>query len=269
MNPQPLLFLGDKRRDAVTERAGECLRRWRQKWSREAGESFEVNVEPPKAGGFAGHVAGAATHCWALDLGAQRLAVLLLPHSTFTWAVLEGNAMVVDSLGGGESPLTAMLEQEAALALLMEICLLDRRDAVTVSRLAADTLGDWSRDARAWTFHARAKESGRGCTVLLAASRVEMLAPARAPVPGRALDSRRDAIGANTVAVRAVVGEASMPVSELAALALDDVLVLEQPLSEPVVLIAPDSGFVFATGNLGRAGARRAIKLAAVPAQKN
>jgi hypothetical protein len=59
------------------------------------------------------------------------------------------------------------------------------------------------------------------------------------------------------------------PVSELAALALDDVLVLEQPLSEPVVLIAPDSGVVFATGNLGRAGARRAIKLAAVPAQKN
>jgi flagellar motor switch/type III secretory pathway protein FliN len=269
MNTQPLLFLGEKRRDAVTERAGECLRRWRQQWSREAAESFEVNVEPPKAGGFTGHVAGAATHCWALELGAQRLAVLLLPHSTFTWAVLEGNAMVVDSLGGGESPLTAMLEQEAALSLLTAICLLDRREAVTASRLPADTLGDWSRDARAWTFHARATASGRGCTVLLAASRVEMLAPARTPVSARALDSRRDAIGSNTVAVRAVVGEASMPVSELAELALDDVLILDQPLTEPVALIAPDSGFVFATGNLGRAGARRAIKLAAVPAQKN
>ena len=60
-----------------------------------------------------------------------------------------------------------------------------------------------------------------------------------------------------------------MSVTELADLALDDVLVLDQHLAEPVTLVAPQSGVAVAAGNLGRAGARRAIKVAGLPAQRN
>ena len=84
-----------------------------------------------------------------------------------------------------------------------------------------------------------------------------------------ALDSRREAIGDNTVALRAVVGEASMSVNELTELALDDVLVLDQRLSDLVTLVSPASGIAVTTGNLGRSGARRAIKIAASPAHRN
>jgi flagellar motor switch/type III secretory pathway protein FliN len=265
MNPQPMLFLGDRRRQALTNRVADCLRRWRQSWARDSNDAFEVSAEAPKAGGFGDLVAGATTHCWALDMGEQRIAVLLLPHSTFVWAVHEGNFSSIDT-ALGEGSLAEMLEREVALSLLIEICMVDRDGTASVSRLAADTLADWSRDAHAWTLHGRA--GVRGCSVLVASSRVEMLAPARTPARGPALESRRAAIGANTVEVRAMVGEASMPVSELAELALDDVLVLDQPLSGPVTLVAPESGTVIATGNLGRAGARRAVRLASVPAQR-
>jgi hypothetical protein len=105
--------------------------------------------------------------------------------------------------------------------------------------------------------------------LLLASSGVEKLVPPAAATAGVALESRRDAIGANTVAVRAIVGEASMPVADLAVLSLNDVLVLVQALSDPVTLVAPGSGTVIAAGNLGRAGARRAIKLAGIPARGN
>ena len=65
----------------------------------------------------------------------------------------------------------------------------------------------------------------------------------------------------------AVVGETSMSVSELAELAVDDVLVLDQRLVEPVTLVSPGSGAAVAAGSLGRSGARRAIKVAGIPAK--
>ncbi len=52
-----------------------------------------------------------------------------------------------------------------------------------------------------------------------------------------------------------------MPVGELADLALDDVLVLDQPLNEPIAVVCGKSAAPVVAGNLGRAGARRAIKI--------
>lgn len=270
MNAQPLLFLGDTRRSAIAARVAAAARRWRQHWVPGAGETFESTCDAPQAGGFAAPVAAVATSCWALDVAGERVAVLLLPHGTFAWCVLEAGAASLD-LGGAFAmdSLAETLEHEVARSLLTETCLRDAREAANVTRLPASELPDWSRAARAWTLALKTAGCGRGCTLLVAAARLEVLAPARALPRGATLGTRRDSVGENVVTLRAVVGEASMSVTELAELALDDVLVLDQHLAEPVTMIAPDSGAAVVAGNLGRAGARRAIKVAGIPGQKN
>ena len=270
MKPQPLLFLGDKRRSALLARVSESARRWRQHWVARAEDTFDSTCEAPGAGGFSGSVASLATSCWWLTVADERLAALLLPHATFGWAVQEQGGLAAESVAtaGGES-LAEHLEREVARTLFVEFCGVEERAQMTIERLPAAQLADWSRSARAWTLNVRAPGNGRTFTLLVKAALIESLAPARGlPRPG-SLDSRREAIGDNTVALRAVVGEASMSVNELAELTLDDVLVLDQRLGELVTLVSPVSGTAITTGSLGRSGARRAIRIAGPAAHRN
>jgi len=270
MKAQPLLFLGDKRRHAVTARIEASSRRWRQAWAPGSDDTFDATCEPLAADGFTEHVASVATSCWSLETGDERAAVLLLPHATFGWVVHEGNGVQPMDAAGVPAPdsLAEKLEHEVAQTLLAELCVPVSREPVRVARLSPDSLQDWSRSARAWTLQVKTT-AGRGFGVLVSAARLEMLAPARGmPAPQR-LAALSDAIGENTVKLRAEVGETSLSLTELSDLALDDVLVLDQHLAEPVTLVAPQTGVAVAAGNLGRAGARRAVKVAGLPAQRN
>jgi flagellar motor switch/type III secretory pathway protein FliN len=270
MSTQPLLFLGDKRRSALLARIAECSRRWRQHWVPRADDVFDATSEAPAAGGYPGSVASLATSCWGLRAADEVLAVLLLPHATFGWAVQEQGGLAAESVAtaGGDS-LAEQLEREVARTLLVEFGGVDQRTRVAVERVPAASLADWSREARAWILNVRALGNGRSFTVLLSAARIEALAPARNVAPPDSMASRREAIGENTVSLRAVVGEASMSVNELADLALDDVLVLDQRLGEPVTLVSPASGTAVTAGNLGRSGARRAVKIVGPAAYRN
>jgi flagellar motor switch/type III secretory pathway protein FliN len=184
--------------------------------------------------------------------------------------VQEAGGLAAESVAtAGTDSLAEKLEQEVARTLLAEFCVADKRAPLSVERMPTAQLADWSRAARAWTLQVRAAGNGRTFTLLVSAARVESLAPARALSKPGTLDSRHEAIGDNTVALRALVGEASMSVNELTDLALDDVLVLDQRLTEPVTLVSPLSGATVAAGNLGRSGARRAIKIAGTPAPRN
>jgi hypothetical protein len=268
MSTQPLLFLGDRRRTAVAARIASGARRWRQHWVPGADEAFDAECGAPQPEGFASPVASVATSCWALDVAGERVATLLLPHGTFAWCVLEAGAAALD-LGGAHSAdsLSETLEREVARTFFAETCLRDAHEVATVTRLATAELAEWSRAHRAWTLSLAAAGCTRGCVLLVAAARLEVLAPARTPVRGDVLGIRRDAVGENVVSLRAVVGETSMSVTELAELALDDVLVLDQRLTDPVALLSPQSGAAVVAGSLGRSGARRAIKIAGIPAR--
>jgi len=268
MNTQPLLFLGERRRNALQSRAASALARWRSGWVPGLQDAFEVSCEPPDVAGFTAPVASVATSGWSLCVGDERMAVLLLPHATFSWCVhasggqpFDGGAAVApDSIG-------EQLELEVARSLLLETCVPDKREVTKVSRFSLGDLADWSRTARAWKLQAR-YATGRNLTLLVSAARLEVLLPARAP--GRQpLQSAREAIGENTVSLRAVVGETHIPVGELAGLAIDDVLVLDQVLTDPVTIISDRSQSTVVAGNLGRAGARRAIKITGAAAPRN
>jgi len=261
----PLLFLGERRRAAIVARTASAARRWRQHWVPAASDEFDATCDAPQRGGFAAPVAAAATSCWALEVAGERVAVLLLPHGTFAWCVLESGAPSLDLGGapGGES-LASSLEKEVARSLLAETCLREPREVANVAPIASAEIAEWSRSARAWTLSLRSPACARGCVLLVAAARLEQLAPARTPVAGERPGVRREAIGENFVALRAVVGETALSVPELAGLALDDVLVLDQRLTEPVALVSPGNGTAVAAGNLGRSGSRRAIKVAAI-----
>ncbi len=258
IHSQPLLVLGDRRREAVLSRARDGARRWRESWAPAAADTFELQCEPPAAGGFAGAVASVTTSCWAIDRGAERIAVLLLPHSTFVWCVLEAGATTSDPGGDpAADSLAGQLEREVAHSLAAQLC---GDGTLVASRVGADALAEWSRHARAWSLHARSG-AGRSFTLLLAATCVEALAPTRGVTGGHALRPRREAIGENLLSLRAIVGDTSLSVGDLAALALDDVLVLDQRLAEPIAIVSRTTGTAVAAGNLGRSGARRAIKV--------
>lgn len=268
MNAQPLMFLGDRRRTALTERMASGARRWRQHWVAGADDVFVADCSPPVAGGFAAPIAALATSCWALDVSGERIAMLLLPHATFAWCVLEAGGASLD-LGGGcpADSLAESLEREVARTLFAETCLRDAREIASVSAVAPADLADWSRTQRAWTLTLSTAACSRDCTLLVSAARLEMLAPARTPARGDVLGVRRDAVGENVVELRAVVGETSMSITDLGQLAVDDVLVLDQRLTDPVTLLASQSGAAVAAGSLGRSGVRRAIKIAGIPAR--
>jgi ribosomal protein L12E/L44/L45/RPP1/RPP2 len=161
------------------------------------------------------------------------------------------------------------LEEEVARTLISDLCGVDPREAIVVTRVPGDSLADWSRDCRAWTLQLRATGSGRTFTLLMSARRFEMLTPARAVLPSAALVTRREAVGGNSLSLSAVVGEVEMSVSELADVSIDDVLVLDQHLADPIALLASHSHIPVAAGNLGRAGARRAIKITSIAASRN
>jgi len=269
MSTQPLLFLGDKRRSALLARATESARRWRQRWVPQAAETFEATCEPPMPAGFVAPVASLVNSCWSLEISGERVAVLLLPHATFGWSVQEAGGLAAENVAtAGSDSLVEKLEQEVARSLLGEFCA-DPRAPSTVERMATAQLAEWSRAVRAWTLNLNAAANGRNFTLLMSAARFESLAPARAVSRRDALESRGDAIGANAVALRAVAGEASMSVNDLAELSLDDVLVLDQRLGEPVALVSAVSGAVVAAASLGRSGARRAIKISGIPGHRN
>ena len=274
MKAQPLLFLGDKRRRAVTARIETASRRWRQSWSPGSDDAFEATCEPTAPGGFTEHVASAATSCWSLDTGDERAAVLLLPHSTFAWAVHDGagsqpvNLAATPAMDAAADSIVGKLELEVARSLLTELCVPVTQEPVRVDRLAADAIADFRNAARAWTLQVKSSH-GRGFTLLVSAARLEMLAPVRGLPTAQRLTALREAIGENTLTLRAEVGETQLSLTELSELALDDVLVLDQHLAEPVTLVSPQSGAAVAAGNLGRAGPRRAVKVAGLPAQRN
>lgn len=261
MKAQPLLFLGDRRRAALLERIGASARRWRQAWAPQAADLFEAGCEAPAAGGFTAPVASVATSAWQFEVAGERVAVLLLPHATFAWSVHEAGSVPLDGATSvTPDSLGERLELEVARSLLQEVCGLDKREVANVSRASLDALGEWSRAARAWTVPVKSA-GGRGFTLLVSAARIEALAPARAVTGAGTLAARREAVGENTITLRALIGETRMPVGELADLALDDVLVLDQPLSDPISVVCGKSAAAVVAGNLGRAGARRAIKI--------
>jgi hypothetical protein len=261
MKPQPLLFLGDRRREAVLKKVSAAARRWRQAWAAQAGEEFEAGCEPPSAAGFTLPVASVATSAWQLELGGEQIAVLLLPHATFAWVLHEGGAAPPESAAAvAEGSLGEKLEQEVARSFLLEACGVDAREVAAVRRVVPGDLSEWSRAARAWKWQLRSA-AGRSLTLLMSSARLEMLAPARAVAGIHPLAARREAVGQNTVTLRALLGETRLPVRELAELALDDVLVLDQPLGEPVSMVCAEGSTAVVAGSLGRAGARRAIKI--------
>lgn len=264
MKAQPLLFLGDRRRTALQDRIAAAARRWRQAWAPQTADTFEATCEPPGAAGFSAPVAAVAIGGWELTIGGERVAVLLLPHVTFAWCVHEAGGAPLDGAAAvSAGSLGEKLEHEVARSVLLETCGSDRREVGSVERASLAELGEWTRAARAWTVNVRSA-TGRSFTLLVAAARIELLAPVRAALSSQ-LARRSEAVGENTVMLRALVGETRVPVGELAGLAVDDVLVLDQSLGEQVALVCGEGSLPVVAGNLGRAGARRAIKIANAP----
>jgi flagellar motor switch/type III secretory pathway protein FliN len=98
-------------------------------------------------------------------------------------------------------------------------------------------------------------------SVLLTPAFAESLLPTRAGAPaGESLERRRAALGSESVEVDAVLGTADVPVAELAALAVGDVIVLNQGLADGAEL-AVRGGKKISGAAVGRVDGKRAIQI--------
>jgi hypothetical protein len=259
---KPLLVLGDRRREALESRVAQALARWRAAWSGQAAESFALEAQEYGGEPHAGLIAGAATHCWASG-GENVDAVLLLPNASLSWAV---SSSAGTSLGSevtlsdtpAESCL-ASLEHELVGTLFREV-LGGSTGGSGPRRLSPGDVDGWARDARCWRLQAQGAGSIRGFTLLLSASAIDALLP-RPRLEKASLEPRRAAVGDDRVALRAVLGDTAVSVSDLAQLAVDDVILLDQSLTDSLRLVSARSGAAVAAAQLGRAGPRRAVKL--------
>lgn len=96
------------------------------------------------------------------------------------------------------------------------------------------------------------------CRFLLSPLILSHLSPPPSKQVIASLSRRKTAIADAQIRVQAVLGEAVISVGDLAALAVNDVVVLQDELSHPSNLITAD-GRKVANISLGRAGSKRAV----------
>jgi hypothetical protein len=263
----PLLFLGESRRLAIAQRLMQALTQWRCEWLPE--HAWPIGVEVQETRSQPVDIRVHETACFRVLADGQELAILLVPQRAIG-GLLGMPASGADLAAGcfaDARSLASALEREA-LRRLARAMLVGAGFATTMSlRLERETLAATEVLRRhATPRHVTASitlgDTRCALSALLAPELVGKLAPLRAaPVEyAERVERRRAAVTTEVVAVEAVLGNAEVSVSDLAALAVGDVIVLEQSLGDTAYLAMPGGERVSAAA-LGRVEGKRAIQI--------
>lgn len=261
---EPMMLLGASRRQRLVQSLQQVLEEWRQQWSGGSHVALEIDVaealcrKPTMSAGSAFAFGAAA--------GNDRLLAISVPvEAQHELLGVPAPRSIVE--GGGET--ASAVVGEALCALCVRLARAKATTGVNVTPLAAEKM------SQAWgQYGLTVTVKGAGERVLLRARlSPELLAamlPSQAPKTAEPLVSRRSAIGIETVAVNAWLGEAEVSLGELANLQVGDVILLETNLSGAGHLALPD-GRELAKIRLGSAAGRRAVsvigKTAAAPSR--
>jgi hypothetical protein len=262
----PFLLLGDTRRAALVSSIGQSVGQWQREWLPDRALRIGVDVQEARSQPIDIRVHEAA--CFRVRLMRQELLVLVVPQRAICGLLgMPAAGTDVSSRFADEHSLAAALEREALRRLACVLLTGAGFASVATLELERDTLGA----AEVLRKHATSRYVSASIALgdprcvlstLLTPALVEKLAPLQAaPVQEpEHVERRRAGVAAESVAVEAVLGNAEVSITELAALAVGDVVVLEQSLTDSAYLAMPGGQRVGAAA-LGRVEGKRAIQM--------
>jgi hypothetical protein len=252
----PFLLLGDTRRRALASAVRTRVERWRGQWAPE--QKAVVRIEIPESQERDPRLQEAA--CFRMADARPALVIIVPARSVL---------QVVGVLGDAESRafgpphgLAEKLEHAALSALLREFRTPDVLDP-SLERIAGAAAEVQHQYIVQRYTPALVTLGESQCPVLLLLSPelVGALLPAGgSPIGAERLDRRSAAVAQEVVAIEGVLGEGEVSVSELARLAVGDVIVLDQKLGDPASL-AIRGGARIVDGAPGRLDERWAIQI--------
>jgi|GEM_PF-1818063 len=258
----PYLLLGDSRRRKLADRIKEGIEAWHRTWlpGRILGADVEVQDLQSRPTDIRTHEA----MCFRVHTGEEELLALVVPLRTMPLIVgAPATGADASSRFADERSLAAALEHEALRRLAGSLLARGGAELSELERAPIPAI-DMFREhdaARYLTASVTLGESRRALSVLLAPTFVEKLVPRPGPPPdAERVERRRSAAASQCVDVDAVLGMAELPVSELAALAVGDVIVLERLLTDAGELFMRE-GERLGRVAPGRAADKRAIQI--------
>jgi flagellar motor switch/type III secretory pathway protein FliN len=257
-NVHPWLLLGERRRHALEFRVRLAAERWAAHWVAGA-ITLSVRIEPAKCNRtLLDEVPGSVSFGGQDDAG--RWAVLLTaPRHLVAWAaglqMAEFPAEDADDLTSGEIGLE--LVRGFSAVLIPESGALQCLDAESAHAASSTLLKHGVRVTCVF-----GPAPGLSLQTTLSSSTVAtLLAERRVNSMGESLTSRRGALTVTTVPLDCCLGSVQVPVRDLHALRIGDVLVTDIALDGRAELRVRSKPRLIAAGRLGAVEGRKAIKV--------
>jgi hypothetical protein len=258
----PLLLMGERRRKALADQLAGRLDEWRRHWLPERSPAIRVAVEDVRARPTDIHAHEAC--CFRADVDGRSPLVLVVPRRSLAGLVgAPSHGADASSRCADPRSLAAALEREALLRLSR--CVLGKDttaeiDLVRIQQGATDVLREYDA-ARYICVCVTLGDSRCVLDALIAPALAEQLLPTRPPAPDvERVERRRAAAASQLVEVDGLLGYAEVSLSDLAALCVGDVVVLQQSLSEAGSVAVRDGERV-AGAAPGRVDGKRAIQI--------
>lgn len=258
----PVLLLGESRRQALTDCLTEALEEWRCNWMPETSAAIRASIEDVRARPI--DIRAHEACCFRVIYEGQSPLVLLVPRRSLAGLVgvpshgADGSSRFADP-----HSLVAALEREALLRLSRYVLGKGPAAQIELARIeqsAMDVLREY--DVAHYICLCVTLGDAR-CVVdmLIAPALAEQLLPKRPAAPdAERVERRRAVVASQLVEVDGLLGYAEVPVSDLAALSVGDVVVLQQSLSE-LGSIAVHGGERLTGAVPGRVDGKRAIQI--------
>jgi flagellar motor switch/type III secretory pathway protein FliN len=261
--PVPYLLLGESARRDLTRRLHECIGRWRRDWAGEHSSPFRLELSEARMPTAESHWRGVA--CFQIGAGPRPTLMLVTPARLAPWLVGMRGEGVDLQCPDNETTLAADLEKATLTALArlildsagMQSAALDRVDAPTEEAIRE------LQGARYLRANVCADEHGSPLGLLISPTLASALLPARlSKTKQERIAGRLAAVAQQAVDLEAVLGTADLSVVDLARLAVGDVIVMNESLSEPGELRIR-AGERIATVSAGRFAGHRAVQIKA------
>lgn len=257
----PLLVLGDKRRSELLARIGACVERWMKSYNGlNDRSSFAAGLHTIEEAARSANIFDVdnVVVCGALD-GGEQFAIVA---SADIFAAVLGAPASWSAMNSGGDIADAIRDEalkELGQSLVAGVRQGPWHITVAESRLMREKIS--SAYKRGWSAAVRFGSRRERLDIFVTATLVSSLTVV-GPVQGAAaLSRRRAAIVDESIRVEAVLGEASVSIGDLASLAVDDVIVMQQDTSQPGYLLT-STGRRVANVSIGRIGSKRAAMIA-------
>jgi flagellar motor switch/type III secretory pathway protein FliN len=261
MNVRNFVLLGRSDRQALLDRLGSVVARWRMEWCPADGERADITFCDET------EVASLAAHRWRTGTLPGGLAASVGVGGLVAGALIPALISGVTQ-SENETPATSQVAEELQSSAIEALI------AASLSEVDRAGVGQGIR----WGSDQPDKSmSNRNSGFVVFRCRIQMvdivvalhpglseryLKSSSAPVRKSAskLTPIRNLVGTQRLTVEVCAGTAELKVSELATLAVDDVIALDRCLTEPLA-VQTNNGDAVCMGHLGILGDRKAIQL--------